>query len=48
MSKYSRTTEAAPVLPEGYTKNLKAVAATRVILGGYRLTDLIGEVLKNY
>ena len=42
---YGKNAETAVVLPEGYTKNLKAVAERRVTLAGFRLADLICEVL---
>lgn len=35
----------APVLPEGYTKRLKAVATQQAAIAGYRLADLIRECL---
>ena len=42
---YGKDARTAVVLPEGYTKNLKAVAERRVTLAGYRMADLICEVL---
>ena len=44
---YGRDAASAEVLPEGYTKNLKAVAERRLALGGYRLADLIREVYRS-
>ena len=43
---YGKDVQTAVVLPEGYTKNLKAVAERRVTLAGYRLADLIQDALK--
>ena len=43
---YGTTAETAPLLPDGYTKKLKSIAALRVTLGGYRLADLIREGVK--
>ena len=34
-----------PVLPEGYTKEAKAVAERRIVLAGYRLADLLKKVV---
>ena len=42
---YGKSSDSAITVPEGYTKNLKEVASRRVALGGYRLADLIREVL---
>ena len=36
----------APALPEGYTKEAKAVAERRAALAGYRLADEIQNILK--
>ena len=44
--KYGKTAETAMELPEGYTKKLKAISERQVALAGYRLADLIREVLK--
>ncbi len=44
--KYGLDSVSAMTLPEGYTKNLKSIAAVRVTLGGYRLADLIREVVR--
>ena len=43
---YGKDAQTAVVLPEDYTKNLKAVAVRRVTLAGYRLADLIQDALK--
>jgi hypothetical protein len=44
--KGSKTAEAAPPLPEGYTKTAKAVAERQGALAGYRLADEIQQFLK--
>ncbi len=44
--KGSTSAEAAPPLPEGYTKEAKAVAEKQAALAGYRLADEIGRLLK--
>jgi len=36
----------APVLPEGYTHQAKAVAERRIVLAGYRLADLLKQTMK--
>ena len=43
---YGKNAGSAPLLPDGYTKSLKATAQRRVTIAGYRLADLIREVLK--
>jgi S1/P1 Nuclease len=43
---YGKDSETAALLPEGYTKKLKAMATERLTLGGYRLADLIREALR--
>ncbi|MCE9519708.1 MAG: S1/P1 nuclease [Verrucomicrobia bacterium] len=43
---YGKDVASAVPLPDGYTKNLKAISLRRVTLGGYRLADLIRECLK--
>ena len=42
---YGKNADTAPLLPEGYTKNLKAISQRRLALAGFRLADLIREVL---
>jgi hypothetical protein len=36
---------AAPVLPEGYTRQAKAVAERRIVLAGYRLADGLRKLI---
>lgn len=45
--KYGKTAESAVDLPDGYTKNLKMIAQRQVAITGYRLADLIREVLNS-
>lgn len=44
--KGSTSADAAPALPEGYTKDAKAVAERRAALAGYRLADEIKKVVR--
>jgi S1/P1 Nuclease len=38
---------AAPVLPGGYVVSASRIADRRMILAGYRLTDLLNRLLRN-
>ena len=38
---------AAPVLPAGYVVSASRIADRRVILAGYRLVDLLTQLLKS-
>jgi hypothetical protein len=39
--------DAAPVLPDGYTDEAKAVAERQIVLAGYRLADVLKETVSD-